>query len=163
MRRRTSAMGHSAEKNSRAEFFKTCWVSVNPNCMTDSSITLGQPEDEMSDDVALDLGRAGLDGVAARAQIGVGPLAFVEGAVATLGQLGVGAEDLHGHLLEALIELTPEDFLDGAFGAGLAGFDDAADDAHLIQAHDFDFGVALREFLADDGIVGGGAPIAGDP
>src|SRR5450755_733903 len=78
MSRRTSAMGHSAEKNSRAEFFKTCWVSVNPNCMALSLIALGQTQDKVSDDVALDLGRAGLDGIAARPQVGVRPLTFVE-------------------------------------------------------------------------------------
>jgi hypothetical protein len=44
----------------------------------------------------------------------------------------------------------------------LAGFHHAADGAHLVEAHDFDFGVALRQFLADDRIFGGGSSVAFD-
>src|ERR1039457_7605740 len=86
-------MGQTAEKNSRAEFFNTCWVSVSPNCMAVSSVALGQSQDEVADDIALDLGGAGFDGVAARPQIGVGPLAFVEsefGAARLIGAWGGG-------------------------------------------------------------------------
>src|SRR5713101_7321761 len=105
MRRRTSTMGHSAGKNSRAEFFRTCCVSVNPNCM---SITLGQPEDEVAEDQALDFRRARLDGVATRPQVVVRPLPIVEGARRALGELPVGAKHFLGDLLEALVELAPE-------------------------------------------------------
>src|ERR1035438_7878451 len=155
-------MGQTAEKNSRAEFFNTCWVSVSPNCMAISSVALWQSQDEVADDVALDLGGAGFDGVAARPQPSVGPLAVVEGDFGAARQLAVWAEQLHGDLLEALIQLAPEDLLDGTFRTGLAGFHHAADGAQLVEAHDFDFGVALRQLLADDRVFGGGAPVAVD-
>src|ERR1039457_4021621 len=127
-----------------------------------ASVALGQSQDEVADDVALDLGRAGFDGVAARAQIGVGPLAAVEGEVGAARQLAVWPEQLHGHLLEALIQLAPEDLLNRPFRTGLAGFHHAADGAHLVEAHDFDFGVALRQLLADDRVLGGGPSVAFD-
>ena len=63
-------------------------------------------------------------------------------------------------LLQALIEFAPENFLNATFGAGDAGGGETAEGAHLIEAHDFDFGAALREFLANDGILGGGAAVA---
>src|ERR1700691_4335649 len=162
IRRRTSAMGHSAEKNFRAEFFNTCCVSVNPNCMAVSSVALGQSQHEMAHDVALDLRRARFDGVAPRTQPIIGPLSVVESEFGAACQLAVWSEQFHGDLLEALIQLAPENLLDGAFRAGLAGFHHAADGAHLVQAHDFDFGVALRQLLPDDRVLGGGASVAFD-
>src|SRR5580704_7867020 len=155
-------MGHSAEKNSRAEFFNTCCVSVNPNCMSFSSIALGQSQDKVAHDIALNFRSAGLNSIAARAQPGVGPLAVVEGKLGSVRQLAVGAEQFHSHLLEALIQFAPKNLLNRTFGAGLSGFDHAADGAHLVQAHDFDFGVALREFLADDRVLRGGPAVAFD-
>ena len=43
-------------------------------------VASGQAENKMSDDVALHFGSAGFDGIAARAQVGVGPHAVVDGA-----------------------------------------------------------------------------------
>ena len=85
---------------------------------------------------------------------------FVDGVRVAAEKLAVGAEQFLRDLLEALVELAPENFLDGAFGARHAGGGDAAEGAHLIEAHDFDFRAALREFLANDGIFGGGAAVA---
>src|ERR1035438_2373706 len=98
-------MGHSAEKNSRAEFFNTCCVSVNPNCTAASSVALRQSQHEVSDDVALNFGCAGFDGIAPRPQVRVGPLAIVESAVARSRQLAIRAEHFHGDLLQALVQL----------------------------------------------------------
>ena len=89
-------------------------------------------------------------------------MAVVEGEFGAARQLAVGPQQFHGDLLEALIQLAPEDLLDGAFRTGLAGLHHAANGAHLVQAHDFDFGVALRQFLPDHGIFSGGASIALD-
>src|SRR6202142_952837 len=69
-------------------------------------------------------------------------------------QLSIGAENFLGDLLQALIQLAPEKFLDGTFRPRDASSSHAAESPHLIEPHDFDFGVTLREFLADDQIFG---------
>ncbi len=79
----------------------------------------------MPNDVALHFGRAGFDGVAASAQVGVGPEAVVDGMRVAAQKLAIVAEQFLGDLLEALVEFTPEDFLDGAFGAGNPSGSDA--------------------------------------
>src|SRR3984957_5039448 len=116
----------------------------------------------MADDVALHLGSAGFDGIASRAQVGVGPHAVVNRARIAGQQLAVRSQDFLRDLLQALIKLAPEYFLNAAFRARYAGGGEAAEGAHLIEAHDFDFGTALCEFLANDGILRGGASIALD-
>src|SRR5579872_972055 len=151
MMRRTSAIGNSAGKNSRAEFFSTCCVSVSPNCM---SVALGESEDEVAEDEALNFRRARFNRIPAGAQVAVGPLAFVDDIRRALRELSVLAEHFLRDLVEALVELAPEDFLDGPFRPRHAALIDAAVGAHLIEAHDFDFGVTLGELLADDRIGG---------
>src|SRR4051794_31703583 len=113
----------------------------------------------MPDDVALDLRGPRFDGVAPRAQVAVRPLAVVDRARVAAFQLAVWTQQLLRDLLEALVQLAPENLLDRALGSGDAGRADAAEGAHLVRAHGFDFDVALRQFLADDGIVGGGAAV----
>src|SRR5271157_3910371 len=116
----------------------------------------------MADDIALHLARAGFDGVSACTQIAVGPKPFVDGVGIACHELPVRTENFLGDLLEALVELAPEYFLDGAFGAGDASGSDTAEGAHLVEAHDLNFRAALGEFLADDRIFGRGAPVALD-
>src|SRR5580658_11006112 len=125
-------------------------------------ITSGQAENKMADDVALHFRSTGFDGIAARAQVGVGPHAVVNGARVAGEELAVGAENFLRDLLEALIELTPENFLDAAFGPGHSRRGEAAEGAHLIETHDFNFGAALREFLTNDGVFSGGPTVALD-
>src|SRR5215204_5752594 len=80
--------------------------------LTDS-VALRQAEDALGDDVALDFAGARLDGVAARAEVGVLPGAFIE-----ILELAVGAEYLLRGLLRALVHLAPVELLDRALGAG---------------------------------------------
>jgi hypothetical protein len=80
----------------------------------------------MTDDVALHLGRACFDGVSATAKISVGPNPFVDGERIVSEKLPVGTKKFLGNLLEPLIKLAPEDFLDGALRAGDAGGGNAA-------------------------------------
>src|ERR1700730_580309 len=80
-------------------------------------ITSGQAENKMADDVALHFGSAGFDGIAARAQVGVGPHAIVNRVRITAKQLAIRAENFLCDLLQALIELAPENFLDAALGS----------------------------------------------
>src|ERR1051325_3321543 len=105
MRRRTSAIGHSDGKKPRADFRSISCVSVNPNCIA-LSITPGQPQHKMSDDVALDLGRPGLDRIAAGAQVRVDPPAVGEGELAAPVQLLEGPQALLRHLLKPLVQLA---------------------------------------------------------
>ena len=109
----------------------------------------------MPDDVALHLRRAGFDGVPARAQITVRPDTLVNGATISGKQLAVRAQQLLRDLLQALIELAPENLQDRSLRPGHARGRDAAESAQLVQAHDFDLAVALREFLAYQRIAGG--------
>lgn len=114
----------------------------------------------MPNDVALHFGRAGFDGVAASAQVGVGPEALVDGVRVTAEKLAIGAEQFLRDLLEALVEFAPENLLYGAFRAGDASSGDAAEGAHLVETHDFDFRAALRQLLADQWIFASGPAIA---
>src|SRR5262245_61057193 len=114
----------------------------------------------MADDVSLNLRSSGFDGVTARTQIAVGPASIVDGVLVTGFELAVGAKQLLGDLLEALVQLAPEDLLDRSFRAGNAGRAEAAEGSHLVPAHDLDLCVALCEFLAYDGICGGRTAVA---
>src|SRR5947209_11300378 len=93
-------MGHSPAKNLRALSRRNSWFSFNPNCMARSSITSWQTEDEVPDDVALDFGSTGFDGISARTEITVGPDAFVNGAGVAAGQLAIGSQQFLGELLD---------------------------------------------------------------
>src|SRR4029077_17845474 len=94
------------------------------------SVTSGQSEHEVPDDVALNLRCACLDGVAARAQIAVRPDAFVDGVAVRGFELSVGTEQFLRDLLEPLVQLAPEDLLNRAFGPRDSGGADAAEGAH---------------------------------
>jgi hypothetical protein len=113
-------MGHSPAKNLRALSFRISWLSLNPNSIAFPlnvlrSVASGQTQNEMPDDVALHFGSAGLDGVAAGAQVAVGPCSVIDGVWIVAEQLSIGAENFLGDLLQALIQLAPEKFLDGTF------------------------------------------------
>src|SRR5262249_3860633 len=108
---------------------------------------------EMSDDIALDFRRARFDCVPARAQIGVGPLAVIDGICRLAGQLAVRPKHFHRDLLHSLVHLAPEYLLNRPFWSWNARFGDSRDAAHLVQAKDFNFGVDLGELLPDDRIV----------
>src|SRR5580704_10902422 len=114
----------------------------------------------MPDDVALHLARTGLDSISSSAQVGVRPQPFVDRVPIACQQLAVGTENFLGDLLQALVELAPEDFLDRAFGTRHAGCGDAAKGAHLVESHDFNLGAALCEFLADERVLRGGPAVA---
>src|ERR1700693_5246861 len=104
----------------------------------------------MPNDVALHFGRARFDRVSARTQIAVRPKPFVDCMPVTCQELAVGTENLLRDLLETLVELAPEDFLDRAFGARDSRGRNAAEGAHLVETHDFNFRDALRQLLAGE-------------
>src|SRR5205085_1256821 len=153
IKRRTSAMGHSAAKNLRALSRRNSWLSFSPNCMTWSLVASGEPENKMSNDVALNFRGARFDGVAARTEVTVGPEALVNGARVTREKLTIRAKHFLRELLQALIEFAPKEFLNGTFRTGSAGGRDSAERTQLVQAHDLHFRVTLRELLAQDGIL----------
>src|SRR5580704_13372908 len=116
----------------------------------------------MPNDVALYFGGACFDGVSASAEIGVGPEPCVDGVPIPGHELAVGTQNFLRDLLQALIEFTPEKFLDRPLRARNARGGDAAERAHLVEAHDFNFRAALRQLLPNDRILGGGAAAALD-
>src|SRR5207244_5230819 len=73
---------------------QTCALPI----LARSSITSWQTEDEVPDDVALDFGSTGFDGISARTEITVGPDAFVNGAGVAAGQLAIGSQQFLGEL-----------------------------------------------------------------
>jgi len=66
----------------------------------------------VSNDVSLYFGSAGFDGIAAGSQVGVRPDPVVDGARVAGQQLAVGTQQLLRDLLESLVKLAPENFLD---------------------------------------------------
>src|SRR5579871_1483289 len=113
----------------------------------------------MADNVALNFRRSRLDSVAASAQEGISPTALVN-RKGSLSELNIRTEQLGRDLLETLVQLRPENFLNGAFWSGDAFLIDARDGAHLVEAHDFDFDKALRQFLPHHRIFGGRMTVA---
>src|SRR6266700_1630988 len=113
----------------------------------------------MPDDISLNLGRARFDRIAARAQVSVSPHTFVDGVIIAGLQLRVRSHQFLGHLLEALVQFTPENLLNGPFRAGHSGGADATEGAHLVAAHNFNFRIALRQLLSEDRIFRGRAAI----
>src|SRR5437763_1074582 len=103
----------------------------------------------MADDVSLDLRSSGFNRVSARPQIRIGPLAIVESEFTASFQLRKRPQYLLCYLLEALVQLAPEEFLDGALRPGSALVIHTADGPNLVEAHDFDFGVDLRQLLTN--------------
>src|SRR5580704_16297548 len=125
-------------------------------------VASGQSENEMSNDVPLHFGGPCLDSVSARAQVAIRPNPFIDGTRVAAQQLTVGTEQLLRDLLKALVELAPENLLNGTLRARHAGHGDAAECPHLVEAHDFNFRAALREFLADERVLGSGPTVALD-
>src|SRR5262245_37864918 len=72
-KRRTVAGLQCSSRNARAEFFKSCWSELNEKSMASGLQPVGayflrQAEHALSDDVFLDLGRAGVNGAGPRPQ-----------------------------------------------------------------------------------------------
>src|SRR5262245_14310649 len=116
----------------------------------------------MADDVALDFRRARFNRIAARAQVAVRPRAVIDGVPIRGFELPVRTQEFLRDLLQALVQLAPEDLLNRSFGPRHTGVADAAERAHLVGAHDLYFSVALRELLADQRILGRRATAAFD-
>src|ERR1051326_576097 len=164
---RTAATGHSPAKNFRAVSFRICWLSDSPNCISlllmilancylpiasCCSVALWQSQYKMSNNIALNFRCSGLNRIAARAQVSIGPHAIVDGVIVAGPKLPVRPQQLLRDLLEALVQLAPENFLDRSLRPGHAGSADAAEGAHLVAAHDLDFRIALRQLLSDNRI-----------
>src|SRR5262245_18463098 len=107
----------------------------------------------MADNVSLDLAGSRFERIAARAEESLCPLAIVDRTRRVFLQHCVRSEDFLGHLLEALVILTPEDLENGTFGYRDGSGTAARDGADLIQAEHLEFGISLREFLPHDRIL----------
>src|SRR5579864_8885709 len=118
MTRRTSFIGHSFTKNLRAFSLRMRWLSLSPKFIGfDLLVALGKTQNVMSDNVALDFGRARGDGLPARGEVSVKPQAVVDGSGRAFRQEPVGPKNLHGELIKTLRHLAEEQLLDGSFGA----------------------------------------------
>src|SRR5919197_6673674 len=109
MRRRTSVTGDLSSRNRRTDRRSSSCSSENAK-FTAAPLSgfPGQSEDTLTDDVALDLARAGVDGL--RPGEHVGPLDVVEGVFAVARhrhELSGGAEDVHGQLAEVAVPGAP--------------------------------------------------------
>src|SRR5215204_69182 len=99
-------------------------------------------QDALRDDVAEDLARAGLDRVAAAAQLLITPVAVVLAAV-----------DLHCELRQALVLLRPAQLRAGALGPRDAGLHQRRQRALVHQLQRLELDPLLRDPVADDRIV----------
>src|SRR2546428_6970460 len=116
-RRRTVAGLQCSSRNARAEFFKSCWSELNEKSMASGLQPVGahflrQAEHALSNDVLLDLGRAGVDGSRARPEERGREGAGLAGRRVDLlelfardHELAERAEDLERDLVVALLEL----------------------------------------------------------
>src|SRR6266852_962389 len=153
--RRISALGHSPAKNLRALSLRNSWLSLSPNSIGHRLVALGQAQHKMSDDTALHFRCACFDGVPARPKIAVRPDALIDRTTVPAEQLAVRTKHFLRDLLESLVQLAPEDFLNGPFRPRGARSGDPAESAQLVQAHDFNLGVALCELLPCKRVLGG--------
>src|SRR5579883_847541 len=97
----------------------------------------------MADDVALDLRSPGFDGIAPRSQKRVSPLAVIDRVRVAFAERRKRSQQFGRDLLEALVQLRPENFQYRALRPRHTLLIYARNGAHLIQAHDFDVSVAL--------------------
>src|SRR5262249_34846274 len=111
---RTRAGGQAREKKARTDSRNSSCAFESANSMSRSpgrspsrSITLGQTEDALRDDIALHLARAGLDRVGARAQVVENPTATV-----AIPQMRARSQHFQRRLRQTLVHLAPIQLLD---------------------------------------------------
>src|SRR5882762_1627497 len=109
IRRRTSVDGDLSSRNRRTDRRSSSCSSEKAK-FTDAPLLgfPGQSEDALTDDVALDLAGAGVDGL--RPAEHVGPLDVVEDVLPVAGgghDLACGPEDVHGQLAEVAVPGAP--------------------------------------------------------
>src|SRR5688572_746612 len=97
--------------------------------MRSPSAAPGEAEHALGDDVSKDLGGAGLDRVAAAAQLLVLPEAAVR-----VEELPLGAEQLEAELRQALVLLRPGELDPGALGPGHPRLDERRERAEVREA-----------------------------
>src|SRR5258708_38274580 len=102
----------------------------------------------MSNDVSLYLGSAGFDGISTGTQVRIRPNPVVDRPRVASQQLPVRTKQLLSDLLKTLVELAPENFLDGSLRPRNTRGGDATENPQLIATHYFNFRAALRELLA---------------
>src|SRR5205823_5798910 len=105
--------------------------------------------------VPLNLRRARLDRVAARTEITISPHSVIDRVAVRPFELAVRSEQFLRYLLQPLVQFAPHEFLNRTFRTRDAGRGKAAERTHLVEAHDLDLGVTLRQFLPDDRILCG--------
>src|SRR4029450_5490364 len=150
MRRRTISEGDSFSKNFRAVLRRSSCSSLKPKFM---DLAFRETEPALANDVPLDLGRATLDGVGARAQEAILPEPVLDGPAAALGELGVGPLELHLQLLEALMAFHPHHLAGGGFGPGRPALEELGDGARARVLEHLGVDPHLRELLSGDGIL----------
>src|SRR5260370_11120430 len=114
----------------------------------------------MPNNVALDFRSSSFDSVPARAQIAVCPDSLVEDQGIAGLKLAIGSHKLLRYLLDTLVQFAPKNLLNRTLRPGHTCNRDSAESAHLVQAHDFNLGITLRQFLADQWILCRRAPIS---
>src|SRR5213078_4142132 len=115
MRRRTSVTGDLSSRNRRTDRRSSSCSSEKAKFTKAPLLAVsrlpgfpGQSEDALADDVALDFGRAGVDGL--RPAEHVRPLHVVEDVLAVAGRgddLTGRAEDVHGQLPQVAVPVAP--------------------------------------------------------
>src|SRR5262245_10558268 len=144
MIRRLCSSGAALAKKSRVELRSSCWSS-------DSSKRIGsglrQAEHALGDDVALHLGRSRVDGARAGPQELPGPVDVGPGARARAQELPARTQQVECGLAEALVELAPEDLLEGRLRAGGLALGEGGEHADAVGAHHLVLDDETRQLL----------------
>src|SRR6266571_4498161 len=163
MRLRTNSDGHSFSRNFRAVERSSSCSSLKPKSIAlplyRPALPFREAEHALADDVLLDLRRAALDRVRARAEERVVPEPAVHRAVRALRELRVGPLDLHRELLELLMRLHPAHLARGRLRTGQLPAQEARDRARAGEPQALRVDPELRELLAHDRALGDDAPV----
>lgn len=111
-----------------------------------------QSKSALADDIALDLVGSGVDGIGAREEVhALHRREFGMTLGVELGDVGTDANDIHGEVAKAAVPVGPVEFGDERCAAESV-FSGIGEEAHGVEAHNFEAGVGIGDTLSNDRI-----------
>src|SRR6185503_10530913 len=140
MRRRTSVSGDLDSRNCRTARRSSSCSSEKAKFTLIAPVSAGlarETEHPLTNDVVLDLARAGVDRLGtARHEDPSQLVHLVLAAARAVDEQSVGTEDVHRGLAEATVPARPEQLADARFRAERAVLQHRREHAHPVEAHD---------------------------
>src|SRR5580765_6715442 len=152
MRRRTSVSGDLDSKNCRTARRSSSCSSEKAKFTLLCSCSAGlawESQHALTDDVVLDLARAGVDGLrATRHEDSMELVELVGTGALLLDEERVGTDHIHCRLAEPAMPARPEQFSDARLGTDRAAvLQHAREHAHPVEAHDLQPHVAVGQLV----------------